>query len=128
MISDEPASQDEPSASPGAHKTTPDAAPAEPKPTSAAEGPTSHPAAAAPTSSPPQPTTTMAAIQDTETPSLPARPSAEETTPAPTTDPIQPPLDPQVASLQAIFPDFDAAVLYVPSKAYIDHWYEMNFR
>jgi len=46
----------------------------------------------------------------------------------PTTDPIQPPLDPQVASLQAIFPDFDAAVLYVPSKAYIDHWYEMNFR
>jgi hypothetical protein len=110
----QPTSQGGPSASSEAHEVTPEATSAEPKPTSAAEAPISHSAAAASTASPPPPTTTMTAVQDTDAPSLPARPSPQETTPAPTADPNQPPSDPRVASLQAVFPTFDEAVLYVP--------------
>jgi hypothetical protein len=116
MTSDnEPTSQDGPPVFQEAHETTPEAASAEPtEPTSAAEAPISHSTAAASMASPPPPTTTMTPIQDTDAPSLPVRPSAQEITPAPTADSNQPPSDPRVASLQAIFPTFDEAVLYVP--------------
>ncbi|KIM75984.1 hypothetical protein PILCRDRAFT_798452 [Piloderma croceum F 1598] len=109
---DQPTSQSGPPAYPEAHETTPEAASAEPtEPTSAAEAPISHSTAAASTASPPPPTTIMTEAQDTDAPSLPARPSAQETTSAPTAESNLPPSDPRMASLQAIFPTFDEAVL-----------------
>ena len=105
---------DEPTTSPEVHEPPSESVTAEPKPTLAADTPTiSASAAAAPASSPPS-NINMTTIQDPDAPSLPGRPAVQETAPAPTIDPNQPPQDPQVASLQAIFPDFDVAVLYVP--------------
>jgi hypothetical protein len=118
MTSSEPTDtvipHDEPATSPEVHEPPSESVTAEPKPTLAADTPTiSASAAAAPASPPPPSNINMTTTQDPDAPSLPGRPSVQETAPAPTIDPNQPPQDPQVASLQAIFPDFDVAVLYV---------------
>jgi hypothetical protein len=106
--------QNEPTRSADVHETTQEVAPTEPK--HAADDYTSNSQAAASTSSPPLSNTNMTITQDTDAPSLPDRPSTQERVAA--TDVNQPTLDPQVASLQSIFPDFDAAVLYVLSRVW----------
>jgi hypothetical protein len=100
---------DEPTTSPEVDKAPPESA--APEPTVAADTtPTtkSPPVPAARANSPPPSNINMTTTQDPDAPSLPERPVPE---PAPATD-TEPPLDPQVASLQAIFPDFDVTILY----------------
>ena len=116
---DPPAVQDELKASPEVHEAPTEPAAAEAKPLPTAEAPTSSPpAAAAPASSPPPSSSEMIATQVLETPPLPQRRSSQ---PAPTlsVDLNQPHQDPQVVSLQAIFPDFDVAILYVSLESLI---------
>jgi len=100
---------------------TPESIPAalKPQPTLTADAPSTnsehYSAELAASSSPFR--TTMTTSQDPDTPALPERPTSppREPTPTvnqvPTASPDQPPEDPQLASLQAIFPDFDGAVL-----------------
>ena len=101
--------QNEPMPSTDVHETTQEVAPAEPK--HATDDYTTNSQASASPTSPPLSNTNMTTTQDPDAPPLPDRSSTQE--PVPTTDANQPTLDPQVASLQSIFPDFDAAVLYV---------------
>lgn len=110
-----------------AHETAPATSPAaskpDPTPTSTADSeatgtnPPAAPSAGTIPASPPS-NVNMTHAQDANTPSLPERPGLPEpeagptVNSAPTVNPDHLNEDPQVASLHAIFPDFDSALLY----------------
>lgn len=114
------APHEEPASSQATTLAQPEAGPVAPKAElaqAAAETPSNATVSPAITQSSPSTSISMQTTQNSDTPTLPERPALpehESVNPTPPTahlDQPPSPQDPQIAALQAIFPDFDGAVL-----------------